>query len=107
MKRWIRSPFFSPVGLLVRAAALAVVYGGLHLAGLRDYATVLSGGLPSADASPGVASVLGMVYVLFYFGWIIAVPVLVLASGILLALGRIFSTRRGDVPAGDRQADPA
>lgn len=91
--KWIRSPLLSPAGFLVRAAALAAVYWGLHLAGLRDYATVLSGGLPSADASPGVASVLGMLYVLSYFGWVIAVPVLVLASGILAALSRLFPGR--------------
>lgn len=100
MKAWLRSPLLSPAGLLVRAAALALVYWALHLAGLRDYATVLSGGLPSADASPTVASVLGMVYVLFYFGWIIAVPVLVLASGILSVLLRLFRGRSVDGGAG-------
>lgn len=91
--KWIRSPFLSPAGLLVRAGAAALAYWILHLAGLRDYATVLSGGLPSADASPGVASILGMLYVLFYFGWVVAVPVMVLASGILFSLLRLTSRR--------------
>jgi hypothetical protein len=90
MKAWLRAPFFSPAGFLVRAASLAAVYGLLHLFGLRDYATVLSGGLPAADSSPSLAAFLGLAYVLAYFGWVIAVPVLVLASGVLAALERRF-----------------
>jgi len=90
LKAWLRSPFFSPAGFLVRAAGLAAAYGLLHLLGLRDYATVLSGGLPAADSSPRLASFLGIAYVLSYFGWVIAVPVLVLASGVLAVLERRF-----------------
>lgn len=99
MRAWIRSPFLSPAGLLVRAAGLTLLYWALHLVGLRDYATVLSGGLPSADASPHVAPILGVVYVLSYFAWVIMVPVLVLASGVLWALLRLFPERPSTPPA--------
>lgn len=93
LKEFLRAPLLSPAGLVVRAAALAALYWTLHLSGLRDYATVLSGGLPSPDASPGLASFLGMLYVLLYFGWILVVPVTVLASGILFVLNRGFGSR--------------
>lgn len=87
---WLRAPFFTPAGFLVRAGALAALYGAATLLGLRDYATILAGSLPYEGASPRLSTVLGLGYVLLYFGWILLVPVFVLAAGFLALWNRRF-----------------
>jgi hypothetical protein len=83
-----RSPFCSPAGFLLRAAGLAALYGLAHLLGWRDYATVLAGGATTSELSPRTASFLGLVYVLLYLVWLIPVPILTIAAGVLWVLER-------------------
>ncbi len=95
LRAWLRAPFFTPAGFLLRAAALAALYAAATLGGLRDYATVLAGSLPYEGAPPRLSTALGLGYVLLYFGWILAVPVLVLGAGILA----FWTRRRPEPPA--------
>ncbi len=86
LKAWLKAPMFSPRGFLVRAAALALVYGLLSLCGLREYMCVLS--LTYPEGTPrGLSLFFCLIYLLSYFSFILAVPILVIASG-LLALSR-------------------
>jgi hypothetical protein len=96
MKGWLKAPFLSPAGLLVRAAAIALVYAVARLAGLQDHATVLSGGLPYEGASPRLSTVLGAFALLSHFAGVVAVPVFVLGAGILKLLLRLFAERATD-----------
>jgi hypothetical protein len=96
MKAWLKAPFLSPAGLLVRAAAIALVYAVVRLAGLQDHATVLSGGLPYEGASPRLSTVLGAFALLSHFAGVVAAPVFVLGAGILRVLLRLFADRAPD-----------
>jgi hypothetical protein len=89
----------SPVGFLTIAAALAAVYLLLHLLGGREHVGFLCGSLPSGDAGPWQLTK-GALYLLAYFGFVLAVPVLVLAAGIFSALLRLPG--RGKLERGRR-----
>jgi hypothetical protein len=69
----------SPRGLLLRAAVLAAFFGFCHLAGWRAATTALSGTDPSAAGSTLTIG-RGLLYVLAYLGFTVAVPILVLSA---------------------------
>ncbi len=77
----MRRGLVSSTGLAVAAVALAVLYGVVHLAGLRVDASFLSGTAPPDDF--GV--LLGLAYVILYFGFVVVAPVLAIAA-VLMAL---------------------
>ena len=88
--QWSRAPLFSPTGLLFRAALVTGVFLVFHLAGWREYTSILCGTSPTGNLADRHIQFLGGLYVLFYFATIILVPILVLAAGLLslLAWGR-------------------
>jgi len=93
MKLRLRSLLFpgnaaSPGGFLVRAAVLAILYLAVHALGFRQYTSILCGTIP-----PGGAAILGVVYIVLYFAFVLIVPTLVLGSGILWALQRFAGTK--------------
>jgi len=81
--RYWRADVFSPRGFLLRAAIIGVVFLALHLAGLRDYTSVLNGTAGSAAAGWKISVVLGVSYLIFYLAFVLVVPMLILAAGIL------------------------
>jgi len=77
-----RADAFSPRGFLLRALVIAGAFLAVHLAGLRDYTSVLNGTIgPAADWR--TSSFLGIAYLVIYLAFVIVAPVLVLAAGIL------------------------
>ena len=91
LKAWLKAPMFTPAGFLVRAAALALGYALLSLCGLRAYMSVLS--LTFPEGTPrGLSLFFCLIYLLSYFSFILGVPILVIASG-LLTLAQRFSKR--------------
>lgn len=94
---WVRRVFggsiFSPKGLLAWAVILGVVFLACHLAGLREYTTIISGTAPTGDVSDRVAPALAAAYVVVYLAFIIVAPILVLAAGIFLGLDLIIPRR--------------
>ncbi|MHC4199878.1 MAG: hypothetical protein ACYSU0_07800 [Planctomycetota bacterium] len=97
IRRTVRAPLLSPRGLAARAALIALVYTLLHLAGVREYASILSGTLPTGDPNDYLAMTLGVVYVLVHLAFFLVAPVLVLAAGILRGLEHLIArVRRGD-----------
>ena len=64
-------------------ALLIAVFALLHLAGLRENVSVLSGTVGSADENPTLSALLGTVYVLFYVAAVLVAPVLALAAAFL------------------------
>jgi hypothetical protein len=81
----MKRPWISPPGLLVAAAVIGVLYGAVHLMGLRDDACILSGTAPPGGDA-GV--VLGLVYVGLHFAWVVVAPVCALGAGVLWVLER-------------------
>jgi len=72
----------SPGGLLRIAAAFALFYLAVHFLGWRQYTGFLSGTAPPAGSmEAGVAR--GLVYIAAYLGFVLLVPILVLAAFIM------------------------
>src|SRR5687768_6840370 len=90
---WIRKIFgiktFSSLGFLSWAMLATLFHIACHLAGLREHTTFISG--TSASEANGVASsaVLGMIYLVSYFGFVLGVPILTLAAGIFAGLSAV------------------
>ena len=83
---------FSPAGFLLCGLALSAVYLVCHAIGLREYVSslpIVATGR-SADATPVV---LGLLYVVVYLAFVVAVPILVMASGVFAGLGWLCQRR--------------
>jgi hypothetical protein len=93
MKTWLQAPGFSPKGFVVRAAALALVYGLLSLAGLRETMSVLSLTYPEGSSREWSA-ICCVTYLVSYFLWILGVPILLLAAGLMQGLTWFQARRR-------------
>ena len=78
-----RAEFLSARDLLQRALGLSGLFLLAHLAGLREFTSVLNGTVGSVAAGWKLSSFLALVYILLYLAFVILVPVLVLAALIL------------------------
>jgi hypothetical protein len=78
-----RAEFLSPRDLLQRALGLSGLFLLAHLAGLREFTSVLNGTVGSVAAGWKLSSFLALIYILLYLAFVILVPVLVLAALIL------------------------
>ena len=107
-RKWWRIFFharlLSPRGLLLRAAALTVLFLIVHAAGLREYTSVLSGTSPTGIRMDVWGGVLGVAYVALYFGFVLLVPVLALAAGVFLFLQRLSGPKAPGVPVSPEKA---
>jgi hypothetical protein len=72
----------TPRGLIVRAIYLVLLFGIVHLLGLREYTTFLSGTV-ARQTSLTTTAILGSVYALSYLAAILIAPILVMAAGLL------------------------
>jgi hypothetical protein len=83
-----RAEFLSPKDLLQRAGAISVLFLVVHLAGLREFTSVLNGTIGSVTAGWKLSSFLALIYILLYLAFVILVPVLVLAALMLMVWQR-------------------
>ena len=81
-----KSDFLSPKDLLVRAAVLGLLFLLVHLAGLRDFTSILNGTVGSTALGWEISALLGVGYILLYLGFVVLAPILVLAAGIVAGL---------------------
>ena len=88
LRRLWKAKTFSPEGFLLRALLIAVVFGASELLGLREYTTFLSGTSGDVSLSWRTASLLGLIHLLLYVGFILLVPILLIAAGLLAGWGR-------------------
>ncbi|TFH13790.1 MAG: hypothetical protein E4H02_11155 [Lentisphaerales bacterium] len=98
----MRSDFFklpridellSPRGFLKRAAVLTVVFAVFHVAGLREMTSFLCGMAPMTGGAAKLSALMGLGYVVSYLGFIVIVPILVIASALLLVSSRIWPVK--------------
>jgi hypothetical protein len=95
MIRLWRAPMFSPLGFVARAALIAIVYFAANAVGLRAYTTVLSGTSPTGDPTDYLSLFAGCAYVILHFLFVVGVPILLAAAGLLaLALRHSGQPRR-------------
>jgi hypothetical protein len=88
-----RAEFLSAKDLLQRAGAIGVLFLVAHLAGLREFTSVLNGTVGSVAAGWKLSGFLALVYILSYLAFVILVPVLVLAA-MILVVGQRFRRKK-------------
>ena len=106
--KWIKrilvpSDLFSPAFLLSRAVFICIVYVAVTLAGWRDYTTFLSDTVVGSDAHR--SGLLGVLYLLIYFTFVLAVPIMVIAAALLVAVNKMTAARLP--PQGASHSPPA
>ena len=75
----------SPAGLVRVALLIAILYGALHVLGLRAQTSFLCGQLPHDRGT----LLLAAAYVAAYFAFYLAAPILLLAAAVLWGLLRV------------------
>ncbi len=83
----------SALYLLQWAGLLLVIFFIAHLAGLRDFTSVLNGTIGSTSMDWKTAAFLGVAYVLIYLGVVLMVPILALAALILTLWNKVLATK--------------
>ena len=78
-----RAEIFSPRWFVGRALLMAVFFLICQSFHLREYTTFLSGTPASAGTSMNLCAVFGLVYIVSYFGLILAVPIFLIAAFLL------------------------
>jgi hypothetical protein len=86
-----RAEFLSPKDLLRRAVVIALLFLVVHLAGLREFTSILNGTMGSPEIGWKLSAFLGLVYIFAYLAFVLLVPLLLLASAFLAAWNRFFS----------------
>jgi hypothetical protein len=79
--------------LLEWAAFLTALFLIVQLAGLREFTSVLNGTIGSTHLSWQTAAFLGAAYIFIYLGFVLFVPVLILAALILKLWQRVVATK--------------
>jgi hypothetical protein len=90
-----RAEFCSPKDLVRRAAVIALVFLVIHLAGLREYTSILNGTPGSVEMSWRTSALLGLTYIFAYLAFVLLAPILLLAAAILAVWKRLRSANAG------------
>ena len=85
LRRCWRAEFLSPKDFLQRAAIVAFIFLMTHLAGLREFTSILNGTVGSVEMSWQKAAFLGVLYLILYMAFILIVPILIIAAAISTA----------------------
>ncbi|HEY3448649.1 MAG TPA: hypothetical protein VGK67_19990 [Myxococcales bacterium] len=90
-KAWTTADAFSARALVLWAGRFVLLFAVLHLLGLREHTTVLSGTV--VGKSSIVSGFLGLMYLLSYFAAILLVPPVLVAAGIAKVAERVLGKR--------------
>ncbi|MGC4115766.1 MAG: hypothetical protein QM765_14430 [Myxococcales bacterium] len=90
-KAWTTADAFSARALFLWALRFLALFAVLHLLGLREHTTVLSGTV--MGKSSAVSGFLGLMYLLSYFGAILLAPPALIAAGIAKLAERALQRR--------------
>jgi TRAP-type C4-dicarboxylate transport system permease small subunit len=91
IRRWLRVPWHSPVGLVLHGLLFLGLFLACHLAGWRDCTTILSGTSPTGDIADKSAQLRGILYVLTWFGALLLTPIFLIAAGLVALCNRLKS----------------
>lgn len=92
--RLYRAEAFSPEAFIRRALTITILFTISECLGLREYTTFLSGTSANLALNWQVAAVLGCIHLLLYVGFILLVPVWVIAAGLMWAWKRCAFTAK-------------
>lgn len=82
-RQLVPSGILTPRGMLQRALGIVAVFAICHLVGWREYTTIISGTSPTGNPANFWSIVPGCIYAVIYFAMVIAMPILVIAAGLL------------------------
>ena len=85
-----RAQFLSPKDFVRRAIVIALFYLVVHLAGLREFTSLLNGTVGSVQLGWGISGFLGLMYISAYLAFVLLVPVLLLAAALLVMWNRFL-----------------
>ena len=88
--------FLSPKDLICRSVIIALIYGIVNLAGLREYTSILNGTPGSVDVSRGLATFLGLGYVCSYLAFVLLVPIFLMAAALLAGWRKLSQKRTSE-----------
>jgi hypothetical protein len=88
-----RANFLSPKDLVRRAVVITLLFSIAHVAGLKEFTSVLNGTPGSVELGWRTTAFLGVTYIVAYLGLVLLVPVLLLAASFLL-IWKSFAQRR-------------
>ena len=92
--RWmVATPMFSPVGFVVCATLIILVYGIVQLIGWREYTSIFSGTSPSGNPADIPEVLIGVLYSGAYLAYALLAPILLIAAAIFYALERWLAPR--------------
>ena len=81
---WLRrAPFLSRKDLVHRALFISVAFAVVQGTGLREFTSVLNGTVGSTELGWTMSAFLGILYVALYLAFVVFVPVLLLAAGLI------------------------
>ena len=86
-RRW---RLVSPLGLVVVAVFIAMIYGVEHILGWREYVSFVF----ASHTGRSIHTMMGMLYAIAYFGFVLVAPLLAIAAVIFAILLRLFAPRR-------------
>ena len=72
---------------------IALLFLVVHLAGLREYTSVLNGTVGSVGLGWGMSAMLGATYILAYLAFVLLVPTFIIAAVISAILQRLFCSK--------------
>ena len=84
----------SPAGFGLRAGVLLILFLIVHLAGFREYASVISGTVPQGSFGMAVDQFFAVAYVFLYLSAVVVAPILAIAALVFLILDRWLFPRR-------------
>lgn len=91
----VRAQVFSPRWFLSRAALITIFYVICHAAGLRAHVAFLSGTSGSGSMSINLSAILGLTYIVGHFGFVLVVPIFLIAAVLLMGRQRFLLWWRG------------
>ena len=83
--------FFSAKDFLRHAIFIIAFYTVAQLAGLREFTSFLSGTMGSVNLGWEISGLFGIGYILVYLAFVVLVPILILAAGILALWRKLLS----------------
>jgi hypothetical protein len=94
-----RAGFCSPKNFVRLALLFAALFFVAHLAGLREFTSVLNGTVGNVDSGWRTSVFLGTIYILSYLCFVLVGPILLIAAAMLKISERVFDASRTTKPS--------
>lgn len=90
-ERLTGAAFFSPKDFVRHAVLIVLLFGVVHVCGLREYTAMISGTMASPGLGSETCTLLAIVYIAFYFGAVVLAPILLIAAALLVVWKKLVT----------------